>query len=85
MKNTLSLFAVLLAVHPLAQGGAIEDAFGRLYNFDFAGAHRILDPYIHDHPADPLGPLRSEKLNDRRGGSSFSLASAPFRKSFRYI
>jgi hypothetical protein len=33
----------------------IEDAFARMYNFDFAGAHRILDAYIEAHPGDPFG------------------------------
>jgi hypothetical protein len=33
---------------------AIERAFGRLYNFDFAGAHAILDEHKRLDPADPL-------------------------------
>jgi hypothetical protein len=33
----------------------LDDAFHRLYNFDFAGAHRILDEYIGKQPSDPLG------------------------------
>jgi len=55
MKFGLRLVSVCLASLSLARAGAIDDAFHRLYNFDFAGSHRILDPYIRDHPADPLG------------------------------
>lgn len=31
-----------------------DHAFGRLYNFDFAGSHAILDGYIARHPEEPL-------------------------------
>lgn len=31
-----------------------DQAFGRLYNFDFAGSHAILDAYIATHPEEPL-------------------------------
>ena len=34
---------------------AIDDAYNRLYNFDFAGSHRILDEHIRLNPKDPLG------------------------------
>lgn len=34
---------------------AIDRAFHRMYNFDFAETHRILDEYVRDHPKDPLG------------------------------
>jgi hypothetical protein len=33
---------------------AIDDTFNRLYNFDFQGAHKILDAYIGEHPDEPL-------------------------------
>lgn len=33
---------------------AIDRAFGRLYNFDFAGAHAILDEHRRVDPDDPL-------------------------------
>jgi len=33
---------------------AIDDTFNRLYNFDFQGAHKILDAYIAGHPDEPL-------------------------------
>jgi tetratricopeptide (TPR) repeat protein len=32
----------------------IDRAFHRLYNFDFAGAHSIIDSHIQSHPDDPL-------------------------------
>ena len=36
------------------QPSAIEGAFDRMYNFDFAGSHALLDPYIAAHPRDPV-------------------------------
>jgi hypothetical protein len=33
----------------------IDRAYSRLYNFDFAGAHGILNEYIATHSSDPLG------------------------------
>jgi hypothetical protein len=33
---------------------AIDQAFNRLYNYDFAGAHAILDAEMRIHPEDPL-------------------------------
>ena len=38
------------------RGAGIVDAYERLYNFDFPGAHRILDGHIAALPGDPLGP-----------------------------
>jgi hypothetical protein len=40
----------------LAAMGPVEfdQAFGRLYNFDFAGSHAILDGYIARNPQEPL-------------------------------
>jgi hypothetical protein len=32
----------------------IDRAFNRLYNFDFAGAHSIINAHIKSHPDDPL-------------------------------
>jgi hypothetical protein len=53
---------VLFATGPL-RADLIHDALNRLYNFDFAGAHRILDSHIAAHPADPLGhAIRSSAL-----------------------
>ncbi|MBM3775641.1 MAG: hypothetical protein FJW37_10850 [Acidobacteria bacterium] len=49
MTSLLAGFlALTLSPDPLA------NAFERLYNFDFAGAHAILDRHIAAHPADPL-------------------------------
>ena len=39
--------------HPIPE---IKSALDRMYNFDFTGAHRILDAYVSAHPDDPLGP-----------------------------
>jgi hypothetical protein len=33
----------------------VDKAFNRLYNFDFAGAHSIIDAHIQSNPGDPLG------------------------------
>jgi hypothetical protein len=33
----------------------IDKVFSRLYNFDFTGAHSLLDAHIQSHPEDPLG------------------------------
>lgn len=52
----------LLAARPaVAQTGSdpgrhpIDRALNRLYNFDFAGAHAILDGHLKSDPGDPLG------------------------------
>jgi hypothetical protein len=33
----------------------VDRAFERLYNFDFAGAHSIVNEHLKNHPADGLG------------------------------
>ncbi len=33
----------------------IKTALARMYNVDFVGANRLLDDYIQDQPADPMG------------------------------
>lgn len=48
----LSAFATLAAAD--TPGDPIERAFSRLYNFDFSGAHAILEACIADNTADPL-------------------------------
>ena len=50
------LAASALAAQPpaVAPPAAIDRAFARLYNFDFAGAHAILDEYKRVDPGDPL-------------------------------
>jgi hypothetical protein len=51
----LGRLLVALPLCALCPAAALDDAFRRLYNFDFAGAHRILDDYQANHPSDPLG------------------------------
>jgi len=51
--------SVLLAALPGPQQAAdappaIDRAFQRMYNFDFAGMHKILDEYVRAHAEDPL-------------------------------
>jgi len=52
------LVALSVAVAPAGAGvhsvDEIDHAFARFYNFDFAGAHAILNSYIAAHPDDPL-------------------------------
>lgn len=38
-----------------AHGASVAEAYTRLYNFDFPGAHQVLDGYIASTPKDPLG------------------------------
>ena len=54
------LFVLLIAVTPAAAADievhpCIERALERLYNFDFEGAHSILDEHDAEAPNDPLG------------------------------
>jgi len=49
------VFVVCALVGSALRAGAIDDAYNRLYNFDFAGSHRILDEHIRGNPQDPLG------------------------------
>lgn len=44
---------------PAENDALIRQAFGRLYNFDFRGAHELLDRHISLYPQDPLGPAVS--------------------------
>jgi hypothetical protein len=48
------VFGAFLAQAAPPSDAAVQQAFGRLYNFDFAGAHAILDIQVQ---ADPEGPL----------------------------
>jgi hypothetical protein len=51
----LWLVALLLGRTALAAASpSLDDALNHLYNFDFAGAHTILDQLIATHPVDPL-------------------------------
>lgn len=49
-------FIALLSTCAALRGATIGDAYTRLYNFDFPGAHQVLDNYIAASPQDPLGP-----------------------------
>ena len=52
--------AIPLAAQQAPESEALtQQAFVRLYNFDFPGAHRVLDRQIHLYPQDPLGPAVS--------------------------
>jgi len=53
MLRRLLLFAVLAPALPAAD--PIQDTFERLYNFDFPGAHALLDLHLAQHPEDPMG------------------------------
>ncbi len=48
----LILSVVLASV--LGHAAPLDDAFQRLYNFDFAGANKIVDAYAEQNPADPM-------------------------------
>jgi hypothetical protein len=52
----LFLVAALCAVPLVGADGPpeVEEAFQKLYNFNFPAANQILDRYIAAHPADPL-------------------------------
>jgi len=52
----LRLLLVIAALGPaLPAADPIQEAFERLYNFDFPGAHAILDRHLAQHPEDPMG------------------------------
>jgi hypothetical protein len=46
--------ALLLLFATATPPTSIDRAFERLYNFDFAGAHAILDTHMREHPTEPL-------------------------------
>jgi hypothetical protein len=46
--------ALLLLFATATPPTSMDRAFERLYNFDFAGAHAILDSHMREHPAEPL-------------------------------
>ena len=54
MKRAIVIL-VLLAAPAASRAATVGDAYTRLYNFDFPGAHTILDGYIAASPQDPLG------------------------------
>jgi hypothetical protein len=49
-----AVFALTAQANTIPQPTAIDRAFSRMYNFDFPGAHAILDEYIQVHPDEPL-------------------------------
>jgi hypothetical protein len=51
----LWVFAAVLCFPALAADPVtLDEALGRLYSFDFPGAHKALDGYIAVHPGEPL-------------------------------
>lgn len=56
--SSLSLALLVTLAAPAAAAAEptpVQRALARLYNFDFAGANKILDDHIAQHPQDPLG------------------------------
>ncbi len=52
----LRRFLLIAALAPaLPAADPIQEAFERLYNFDFPGAHAILDRHLAQHPEDAMG------------------------------
>ena len=45
---------LLIAPHVYAGPAPFDEAFDRLYNFDFSAAHSVIDRYISQHPDEPL-------------------------------
>ena len=39
----------------LGADSSLDRAFQRMYNFDFAGAHGLIDAYVAAHESDPMG------------------------------
>jgi hypothetical protein len=53
----LTIFGVICVTavaQPAGQAPPLDDALNRLYNFDFQGAHRVLDGLVAEKPDDPL-------------------------------
>lgn len=48
----IGVFLILLA--SVCAASPLDQAFDRLYNFDFVGAHRFIDQQVATDPADPL-------------------------------
>ena len=61
LRGLVAIFMILVGLpavctaEPAAPGDPIGEAFNRLYNFDFQGAHVILDRYVVTHSEDPMG------------------------------
>jgi hypothetical protein len=52
----ISLLAAIFAVQLLGAGNSdvMEEAFHRLYNFNFPAAHAVIDKHIAAHPEEPF-------------------------------
>jgi len=50
-----STICVLVAASGL-RADILHDSLARMYNFDFASSHKLLDRYIAANPKQPLGP-----------------------------
>ena len=56
LRCGLALVLVALSMSsPAAAEDEMDRAFARLYNFDFDGAHAVLNRHLAAHAADPLG------------------------------
>ena len=55
MRSLSAVLAILLGITSTLSASAVEKAFDRMYNFDFAGAHTIVDSHLSDNPTDELG------------------------------
>ncbi|MDX2151236.1 MAG: hypothetical protein SFV54_10925 [Bryobacteraceae bacterium] len=55
LRSALILLSAGVPAAPGADQNRIDAAFSRLYSFDFAGSHRILDQHLREAPEDPLG------------------------------
>jgi hypothetical protein len=61
----LTRLLLLAAIAPALPADLIQRAFERLYNFDFASAHAILDRHVAGRSDDPLGhSVRAERPDD---------------------
>jgi len=56
MRLFTPLCALILLARPAFPAPSIDDAFHRLYNFDFAASRSIADQYAAANPGDPMGP-----------------------------
>jgi hypothetical protein len=52
---TVVSFWLIAPVYAQNEATAIDKSFSRIYNFDFSGAHFLLDAHLQSHPEDPLG------------------------------
>lgn len=55
MRSICLLLAAMAAFSRPMHADGIANALERLYNFDFASAHKHMDTFIAEHPDDPRG------------------------------